>query len=779
MSSFCIPNEFDGALIAEQIEEQLCFQSARGLLPELKLSFEEESVRNSQKRVKQMEKYLSREKGSGSIGSRFDPALEKSLLKKDRSFSQEALATIGQDFVFFDEFQEKLLKRNCLLIAFQGGGVPRLKELAVKFEKVFEGGLEVVDSASENLQKIRKKKEKESHRLRKLVERLSRSRDLESYLQEEIVAVRDGRYVLLVKSDFLGRMQGVRHGVSQTGQSTYFEPTELVEANNRYLDFFEQEQRELARILSELNQFLFQYQEVVIRMLSYLREMDLLRALTRYSQENGDTYPEYGQGQELYLSQFEHPLIENCKANTITMAPGQRMLLVSGPNSGGKTVTLKCLALSYYFCALGMRVKAHVARLPEIRRLYFILGDQQSLLDSLSSFSSQLKRWKSILGELQPRDFLIVDEIMNATDPREGEALAYQLLLYLKERGIRAAISTHYPGLKEIPLDHPEVLNACMLFESRNLEPTFELQTGSSGNSFALELAHKYKLPKKVLKGARELVGKEHLQINRLLEKQKRSVSRVQKLEQDQKRLRETLSRLVESGAAALEKFQRERDKYLARAHRRVLKDFDRFKRKTEKSIRLLQESLGDSSSLQAGKDSDLQEVLDSMKLVQSRASKKLMRLASRGDELAVGDRVQVLGYNKVAQILEIYSNRSEVLVSMDKVRLVVPFEDLSLMPEELGKSKQKIEVRVDWETQEEELDLRGLDSQEAEVRLEIFADRALARDISRVRIIHGKGKLKSTVKEFLQRSIAFKGYEQEEPNEGSLILSRLIAGDR
>jgi DNA mismatch repair protein MutS2 len=455
---------------------------------------------------------------------------------------------------------------------------------------------------------------------------------------------------------------------------------------------------------------------------------------------------------------------------------GSRILVLSGPNSGGKTVTLKSLALCNYFASLGMYVPAEECLLPFLKRILFILGDNQSIVDSLSTFAAHLKNWRRILNRADEAAALFVDEIMDATDPREGEVLACEILRYLGRSGCRAFISTHYNEVKRLALESSVFVNASMKFNEHRLEPEFILCSGIPGRSYGIELAEKFSLPRSVTAKARKTLGKAHFELNSLIEKQKSELLSMQELRQKEEALVKQLDILRNHLEELQEDFVRQRETYLEKAYKNVLKEHDSFRHRWEaaqKSRNSEPVTTTVSTEQPDCKEADSEESLFQAAWLNNQR-KYAARLArhKKTDILQPGDTVMVLPYNKQARVLEVMAGRNELKVEMGSVTLILPDKEVEKCAG-LSEPPRKVKsgVRIVPSKLSVELDLRGFDRDEALYELENHLDEAVSQGAPRILIICGKGVLRGAVLEFLRRNPLTVNRNFSFPNDGSVLV--------
>lgn len=760
-SKFCIPREFDGIEFFEKINSYRSFDTSEKLLRNERLSFNEEKIQRKQYEVEEM--ILLLDSWRSKIGCRSGLDLQKKLNRNERLLEQYELATLALDCMDFVEFQS-IAKKHLLLTSLRSEG--SIKELCDRFVKTFDMDLNLLDSASEDLFMIRRDLRDEKQNIRTKLEQYLTKKEWSSYLQEDFYIELNGRYVLLIKTDFKGRMDGIVHGVSKSGQTTYFEPKELVALNQNYLTLLTNERKEVFRIIDSLVYALYENKADVLDILKHLRKLDIIKAKALFSQEYEGVNVEFSSDKSMLIKDLFHPLIEDCVRNDVHLDSHERLVILSGPNSGGKTATLKSIGLCFYFAALGLRAPARSCILPKIDRVLFLMGDYQSLLDSLSSFSAHLHRFGHLLKKATENSFLLIDEIMTATDPREGEALALMMLRYLGKMNIRGFVSTHFSALKKLALQEDYFVNASMIFNKDSLQPTYILTIGTPGNSYGIELARKYGMPQMVIEGAQKILGDEHFEYHDLIETQKVEIVKAKKHNQSLEKLQSKVKDLKIAGENVLEDFEKKREKILSKAYKNVLKDLRRFQKKCDTVYGLSPERKELVEDEDRGNKKDLYlEILEKEKAFKTKLARNLQKT-----KLQKGDTVKIISYNKVATVLELYEDKEELRVSLGSVEMTLSYEDVESSNSKVPQVKGGFSYQSSLDF--EEVDLRGLNIEDAMIKLDGFLDRAKASGLKEIRMIHGKGVVKTAVLEYLSRNAMTYGQKPKFLNEGSLSVN-------
>lgn len=692
--------------------------------------------------------------------------------------SQDQLVNWGRDLVYYLRFFFEIPETN-LLKAQLYDPDPAIQDLAKSFEWVFGEGSEVMDRASHELRDIRRKIKSQKTSIEKLAEELIRDPRYRPMLQEPIHVNHIGRKVLLWKSDFSGHAEGMRHGRSKSGQSTYFEPTSLMQANNFFIDLIDREAKEVARITTELLMRTMQQSSDLLKVIDSLKFLDFYQAKVKYVNDlQHSCRPQLG-AKDFEIVRMVHPALESPVAQNFTLNPPNKIVILSGPNAGGKTVCMKTVGIVVMHAILGLRVPAEYCSLPEFSKILINLGDQQSLSDSLSSFSARLKQWRRIFKKMDSDSLILVDEIMSATDPREGEILAREICSFLENRGVYAIVTTHFGDLKQLANESNSFENASMVFDEKTLQPTFELIMGTPGNSYALELAVRLNLPRSIVNKARKKLGKDYLELTKVLRVQKQRQLRLSELIQNSEKLSELISRLIKAGKAVLKDFEVEKD-------RLIQKDLRKSRERVHKAIKVSKEKSSEDRIQQVGssrnsrkarksQDQTIVSYQQNLRKIQQEILQKQSQL-SFSDMLQKGDSVRVIGYNGKAIVERVDPKKMEALVRLGSVKLQVGLEDIEKLDDNGAGNRLSKSASTRFDVHNEPsnfLDLRGSSPDEALFGLEYFLDQALIHGVGRLEIITGRGVLRDIVLDHLDKdkSARWKHYWSLKVETGCLIF--------
>ncbi|AWT36646.1 endonuclease MutS2 [Deinococcus arenae] len=618
-----------------------------------------------------------------------------------------------------------------------------------------DGG--VRDDASPRLRDLRKRIEPLRGRIR---ERLAATLDKwADVLQEHIVTIRRDRYVLPVQASRVGQVQGIIVDASATGQTYFVEPAAVTQLNNELTRLILDEEAEVRRILTELSGLLASDAAVPMT-LAVIGELDLIAAKARLARDWRLNRPEQVEGGSYDLREVRHPLIENPVANDLALGE-TKLLLITGPNMGGKTATIKTLGLAVLMHQCGMYVAAASARLPVVRDVLVDIGDEQSIEASLSTFASHLKHLRYVLRHAAPDTLVLVDELGSGTDPNEGAALAQALIECLLTQDARGVITSHLSPLKLFALETPGLKNASMGFDVDTLAPTYALQVGQPGRSFALAIAQRMGLPADVLGRAEELLGPDAGLMERMLEG----------LERERSDLRSQLDATAaarRNAEAELGRVRQERETLEARRNEMLAEA-------SQKAESLYADAVERVRTLRARaqEDSARPRVMQELRELRVAAQKTRPAPApreDRGDPIRVGSSVDVPAYNASGQVLELRGD--DLVVQLGVMKVGVKRRDVRLKQEAKVSAPKTRGPRFTGTAPTaalKELQLRGMGVEEAveELRTAILEAHALKE--TPLRVVHGKGQgvLRRLLREYLKNDKKVESFHDAEPNQG------------
>ncbi len=636
---------------------------------------------------------------------------------------------------------ELLPLQNALSGVAEGIGDHRAFLLRVDKALDEEGG--VRDEASPRLAQIRRElRPLRQQILDRLYALMDRHREA---IQDRFVTLRRDRYCIPVRAGMGQKVPGLLLDESESGATLFIEPLSVVKLNNRLQALRLQEEEEVNRILRELSERLAE-DEGVPGTLEALALLDLVQAQAALARELGLSRPRFGERYQ--LEEAFHPLIQNPVRNSFTLDETTRLILISGPNMGGKTALLKTLGLAVLMAQSGLFVAAKRALLAWPDRVFADIGDEQSLQESLSTFAGHLRRLKEMLEGATERSLVLIDELGSGTDPEEGAALSQAILEALLQRGVKGMVTTHLSPLKAFAQGQEGILNASMRFDLEGLRPTYELVLGVPGRSYALAIARRLSLPEGILARAEALLP-EGSRLEGLLE---RLEGQRLELERERRRLQEELAR-----AEALRRQLEEREARYAeeRAERmRALEEEVRQQLlKVEAELKALKEK-----ARTEGKRDALRELM----VLRERYAKKAPP-PPPPPGLAPGQMVEVPSLGKRGRVLELRGE--EALVQVGPLKMSLKAKELKPLPEEAAPkpllAKPRREVR--------EVDLRGLTVEEALLEVDQALAEAQALGLPTLRLLHGKGTgaLRQAIRDYLRRDKRVEGFADAPPHEG------------
>jgi len=633
-------------------------------------------------------------------------------------------------------------------------------EVAAVRHGIDPGG-EVLDHASPELKRIRNELRQKRQKLRGTLEQFTRGSSAK-YLQEDVVTERNGRFVLLVKAEHRGNLPGIVHGSSTTGATLFMEPAATVEINNDIVELEDREREEIFRILLELtDRFRARPADLAV-IADVARDLDTLQAKARYSSKVNGIEPAFTADTSLELKGARHPMLERAVPVDVLLDPPNRVLLITGPNTGGKTVALKTAGLFALMAQAGLHVPATVARLPVFRSVFADIGDEQSIENSLSTFSSHITNLVSMDRGLQLPALVLLDEVGTGTDPNEGGALATAIVQHFRQRGALVMATTHFDSVKTWGIGTEGVAVAAFAFDPLNFAPTYRLIYGAPGRSLAIEMAQRLGMPPAVIAAARGYLSDDQKRLQAHLSRldaQARALEADRiKLERDRRSFNETnaaLSQRERSLAEREEVFKKrlnERlDERLRQARRDVDAVIDQLKEKSEalaeKASLRAAINTGDSGAAKAEARAEIDRIVEDLRQPATGSS---LSAEARGAKAegppAVGAKVS-LGMGLEGTIVAIDGNQAEVDVRGKRMR--AKLKDVRVIggppspKASAGQAPSRVRVNVDLRPREgmlSELKVIGMTVDEAIDRVSRFLDDTLVTDVSQVRIVHGHG---------------------------------------
>ena len=635
------------------------------------------------------------------------------------------------------------------------------------------GEEEISDGASPALLRIRRSMRIANDRVRERLGNMIRSATFQKYLQEPLVTIRNGRFVLPVKQEYRQNVPGLIHDQSGSGATLFIEPTAVVELGNEYKKLLGEEEEEIQRILSELTALCAPYSQDILEGLGILGQVDLAFAKARLGREMEGVQPEMDQQGFLRIIKGRHPLIPKEQVVPIDVWLGEEFttLIITGPNTGGKTVTLKTVGLFALMAQSGLFIPAQTgSRLPVFQAVYGDIGDEQSIEQSLSTFSSHMTNIVEILKQADAGSLVLLDELGAGTDPVEGAALAMSILEELHSRGCRTVATTHYSEIKAFALTRAGMENASMEFDVDRLCPTYRLFIGIPGKSNAFEISKRLGMEERLIEKAREYLKNEDVKFEDVIsgaEAQRRQAEEERRLAAAERDATAKLREEMEKQRARLEG---ERETLRAKAR----EDSRRLVNETREEMEKLVAAIRAIPGLdQRAADRVIQRSRDALRKREADLAepleKKSQAPGAAPKQVRPGETVRILSLDQKATVLSPADAKGDVQVQAGIMKLTVKLKDLRLI-QDTAPTKGVGKVQLDTQRQGGlELDVRGKLVDEAILEVDRYIDNCLMSGLDQVSIIHGKGTgaLRAGIQDYLKRDKRVKSYRMGAYGEG------------
>lgn len=651
--------------------------------------------------------------------------------------------------------------------------MPVLTALQHEINDCIDDNGTVLDSASPALRSIRQSLRSEESKVRQKLESLTRGSNATKMLSDAIITIRNDRFVIPVKQEYRSHYGGIVHDQSASGQTLFIEPDAVIQSNNEVQRLKVKEKAEIERILSDLTLKVQEVGHEIFVLVQLLGEMDVILAKGKYGQANKCTMPKMNKEGYTRLVRARHPLlpIEDAVANTIEFGRDVTAIVITGPNTGGKTVTLKTVGLCTIMAQCGLPVPAlDGSELAVFEQIFADIGDEQSIEQSLSTFSSHMVNIVDILSKFNEKSLILFDELGAGTDPQEGAALAIAILDETVDRGARVMATSHYPELKAYGYNRPSVVNASVEFDIETLSPTYRLLIGVPGRSNAFEISKRLGLSSNVIDHAKSFTGTDRHEVESMIASLEESRLRSEREADEAHLLLEDAQKIRAELEERLRIYDEKKENLEKKAKDKARKIVDDAKKEAETIIAELRKmkenaalSVKEHELIDAKKRLDNAAPIDNNKVLQ-----KAVAARERKQNLQVGDEVKVLSYGQKGTLLQKAGNEWVVQIGILKMKL--PESDLEYVkPEKEQATRPMMNVKNRNSVVKLELDLRGERYEDALIRTEKYLDDALLANYPRVSIIHGKGTgaLRQGIQNFLKNHKRVKSYRYGEAGEG------------
>ena len=687
------------------------------------------------------------------------------------------------------------------------GDIAVFPQLIGKIDGILNKYGKIKDNASTELARIRRELASTMGNISRSLNSILRSAQSEGYVDKDVApTMRDGRLVIPVAPGLKRKIKGIVHDESASGKTVFIEPAEVVEANNRIRELEGDERREIIRILTEFSNILRPSIPEILQSYEFLAEIDFIRAKSYFAIQTNSLKPAVENEQLLDWTMAVHPLLQLSLAKhgkkvvplDIELDQKQRILIISGPNAGGKSVCLKTVGLLQYMLQCGMLIPLHERSHAGIFSSIFIdIGDEQSIEDDLSTYSSHLTNMKIMMKSCNERSLILIDEFGGGTEPQIGGAIAEAVLKRFNQKGTFGVITTHYQNLKHFAEDHEGVVNGAMLYDRHLMQALFQLQIGNPGSSFAVEIARKIGLPEDVIADASEIVGSEYINADKYLQDIVRDKryweGKRQTIRQRKKHMEETITRYQ----TEMEELQKSRKEIIRQAKEEAERMLQESNARIENTIRTIKEAQAEKEKTRQARQelTDFRTSLDALasKEHEEKIAKKMEKLKQERKKnkksepkaavsspssapkivpIAIGENVKIKGQTSVGQVMEISGKNATVAFGSIKTTVKIDrLERANHTPKTEGIAKstfvssqthdQMYEKKLSFK---QDIDVRGMRGDEALQAVTYFIDDAILVGMDRVRILHGTGTgiLRTLIRQYLATVPGVSHYSDE-----------------
>ncbi|MBJ7688650.1 endonuclease MutS2 [Weissella confusa] len=708
-------------------------------------------------------------------------------LKIDASLSGTELAQVGR--VLFTTGQMRLFFEN--LVEDRGEPLAALRpyytrlvvmqDLTRRVNTAIDGDGRVTDEASPELHRVRQAITSTENAIRQKMQDYTRGKSAQ-YLSDPIVTIRNDRYVIPVKTEYRSHFGGVVHDQSQTGQTLYIEPGDVVDMNNRLREHYIKERHEEERVLAELSAMLRPEADNIQKNAEVLGHLDFVNAKARYAAATKSQEPEYSPENHVRLLQARHPLLDPQKAvaNDIIIGKDYKAIIVTGPNTGGKTITLKTLGLLQLMAQSGLFIPvAEYSTVGLFKEVFADIGDEQSIEQSLSTFSSHMVNIVEILKQIDADSLVLFDELGAGTDPQEGAALAMSILDAVGAKGSYTVATTHYPELKVYGYNRVDTINASMEFDVETLRPTYKFLLGIPGRSNALEISKRLGLDQSIIDAAASLTTEDSQELNDMIADlvERRNAVLAQQVQLAQQVIENR--QMKNDYEQKLEKMETEKARTLEEAKKEANHIVADSRKKADKIIADLRKMQLDGVAVKENKLMDAKGALNAMRQEPSAENNRVLRKAkkAKSQNIEAGDTVLVREYGQQGTVKRKLKD-GKFEVQMGILKMVLAEDEIEKQNVAEVKSEQKAAPKprvntskaVNRANASATLDLRGQRYEAAMSELDQFIDRALLNNLPSVEIIHGKGTgaIRQGVQEYLRSHRAVKNFNFTGPDQGA-----------
>ena len=766
--------------IIDMLAEKAGSEMTRKIISELRPFDNVSQIRESQGETTEAVRLINY-KGPLPVGGFYDIEESVSFARKGGTLTMAQLLKIL--------YNMKTAER---VVSFLKGDIPEVpiicsvtellavhKRLSEEIDRCILSEDEMSDNASGELRSIRRAMVRQNEALKVKLNHILNSADNKTMLQDSIVTMRNGRYVIPVKQEHRGRVPGIVHDQSGSGATLFIEPQAIVNLNNELRQLELDEKAEMNRILKELSEGVSEYYHDLVNNQKLLLTLDLFMAKGKLSMDMGVEEPEINEDGIMDLKSARHPLIAADKVVPIDISIGgeYRTLVITGPNTGGKTVTLKTAGLLSLMSQTGLHIPAAIgSRLPVYHQIFADIGDEQSIEQSLSTFSSHMTNIVDIVQEADKESLVLLDELGAGTDPTEGAALAIAILERLYSMGAYSVSTTHYTELKKYAISTDGVENASMEFDVETLSPTYRLIIGVPGKSNAFEISRKLGLSREITDRARELLQEGDIAFEDVISALEED-KRIAEEERDEAILINIeMKRQKEDLEKRAIKFEEQKEKEILRAKekaREIINEAKEVSKEVQEELKALArlESMGERT---AGFDRNRRRLREIEKKNRNTIKRETNDNPVDPASLSLGDRVKILTLNQNGEIISLPDEKGLLQVQVGIMKIGVNVSDIMLIDNGKPKKKKKASgygklYKKKAQTVSMSVDVRGKNMDDAVMDVEKYIDDAFISGLKEVTVIHGRGEgiLRKGIRDMLKRNKNVDGFRSGGFNEG------------
>lgn len=647
-----------------------------------------------------------------------------------------------------------------------------VKDIENFISEAIDDNGELKDDASFGLRDVRRQKQNINANIKEKFDDLVSNKETQRAVQERIITKRNDRYVIAVKTDFKGLIKGIEHDRSATGSTVYIEPINIVSLNNKLREYEAKEREEIRKILLRLTEIVKTKKEEILEIKEILERLDFLNAKTIYSVNKKCAVPKVINKEYLKLVDARHPLIDEEKVVPInfSVGNGENIMLITGPNTGGKTVTLKVAGLLTLMALSGIPIPAgEKTEIGYFNNVLADIGDEQSLEQNLSSFSGHVSKIKEIIENSSSKSLVLMDELGSGTDPMEGAAFAMSIIDYLNKKNITSIITTHYSEVKAYAFNSENIKSASMEFDVESLSPTYRLLEGIPGKSNALIIAKKYGISDEIIENAKKYISEDNKKVEEMIKSIKEKNDELHLLTQELENSKSELLTQKNLYEEKIVNLENEKNEIIKKAYDKA---DDYLKNIQAKAKSLIEKISREESKKEDAKNTQRSlNMLHESFIIDKKKNVKEKKVVVKNVDFSEGEEVLVKTLNQNGKILRVMPKDGRVQVQSGILKLVVSMDDVVKIQKKKNNKLKNFAALKRTSQVRGELDVRGMNADEAISEIETYFDRAMLTGYNEVYIIHGKGTmvLRKKIQEYLRTSKYVSEFKDANQNEGGV----------